>query len=589
MSLSGLFSVMSHKRMTTHELLSALEALKEDSTQDLIKELQVHQLELEIQNRELRETEQQLALSRVRYADLYDFSPIGYASLDEHGVIEEINITGGKLLGDNAHKLIGRPFTDFVSNEDIPKLADHLQRCRWSRQKKNIELRLLTRSGVMTDVELFTMVTQDVYRHTVQFRTALIDVTKRKSAEAAASETQKQLERMVAERTAELTSERRQREDAQRFLYEASSVLGMSLDYEITLWALARAGIPHLADGAAVDMVQDDGTIRRMAVAHAQAEKEKELWESNRFEDATSVIHTGQPLLHKRLMCVPLVIRGKIIGEIHLLLERDNREYNPFDLALAEDLADRAAIALDNATLYTKELEANRLKDEFLSLVSHELRTPLTPILGAIYKLRASRPDDEDLQKTLDMIERNAKGQARIVEELLDISRITTGKLDFNRQPTDLLSIVQNAIEVVRPSTEALGIGLRCSLDDPKRLIWCDRDRIQQVIWNLLSNAIKFTGQGGLIEVRLENSPGWAHIRISDTGVGINSEFLPHIFERFRQASSFTTRVHGGLGVGLAIVRYIVERHGGRVRAESLGETHGATFTVDLPYAGAGT
>jgi signal transduction histidine kinase len=283
-------------------------------------------------------------------------------------------------------------------------------------------------------------------------------------------------------------------------------------------------------------------------------------------------------------MCVPLVIRGKVIGAMHLLLERENREYNLFDLALAEDLADRAAIALDNATLYMKELEANRLKDEFLSLVSHELRTPLTPILGAIYKLRASRPGDEDLQRALDMIERNAKGQARIVEELLDISRITTGKLDFNRQPTDLLSIIQNAIDVVRPSTEALGIVLQCSLEDPKRLIWCDRDRIQQVIWNLLSNAIKFTGQGGSIEVRLENSPGWAHIRISDTGVGISSEFLPHIFERFRQASNFTTRVHGGLGVGLAIVRYIVERHGGTVRAESKGETQGATFTVDLPY-----
>jgi PAS domain S-box-containing protein len=570
--------------MTTHELLSALEAMKEDGAQDLIKELQVHQLELEIQNRELRETEQQLALSRVRYADLYDFSPIGYASLDEHAVIEEINIAGGKLLGDNAHKLIGRSFADFLSAEDIPKLTDHLQRCRWSRQKKNIELRLKTSSGV-TDVELFTMVTQDVYRHTVQFRTALIDATKRKRAEAAAAETQKQLEQIVAERTAELTSERRQREEAQRFLYEASSVLGMSLDYEITLWALARAGIPHLADGTAVDMVQEDGTIRRMAVAHAQAEKENALWESPRLQDITAVIPSGQALLEKRMMCVPVVIRGKVIGGIHLLLERENREYNLFDLALAEDLADRAAIALDNATLYMKELEANRLKDEFLSLVSHELRTPLTPILGAIYKLRASRPGDEDLQRALDMIERNARGQARIVEELLDISRITTGKLDFNRQPTDLLSIIQNAIDVVRPSTEALGIALQCSLDDPKRLIWCDRDRIQQVIWNLLSNAIKFTGQGGSIEVRLENSPGWAHIRISDTGVGISSEFLPHIFERFRQASSFTTRVHGGLGVGLAIVRYIVERHGGSVRAESKGETQGATFTVDLPYS----
>src|SRR5205085_9997671 len=170
-------------------------------------------------------------------------------------------------------------------------------------------------------------------------------------------------------------------------------------------------------------------------------------------------------------ICVPVIVRGKTIGAITLVLERPERRYNLFDLALAEDLADRAAIALDNATLYTKELEANRLKDEFLAIVSHELRTPLTPILGAIYKLRASRPADEDLQTTLDLIERNAKGQARIVEELIEISRITTGKLDFNRQPADLLSIIQTAIDVVRPSTEALGIRLKTSLEPPPKMV----------------------------------------------------------------------------------------------------------------------
>src|SRR5262249_33268634 len=206
-----------------------------------------------------------------------------------------------------------------------------------------------------------------------------------------------------------------------------------------------------------------------------------------------------------------------------------------------------------------------------------------TPILGGIYKIRASRPGDEDLKTTLDVIERNARAQARIVEELLEISRMTTGKLDFNRQPSNLLGIIQTAVDAVRPSSEALGIELKTSLQPPARLIWCDRDRIQQVIWNLLSNSIKFTQQGGTIEVKLENSPGWAHIRIADTGVGISHEFMPHIFDPFRQASNFTTRMHGGLGVGLSIVRYIVERHGGTVRAESPGEGKGATFFVDLP------
>jgi signal transduction histidine kinase len=295
------------------------------------------------------------------------------------------------------------------------------------------------------------------------------------------------------------------------------------------------------------------------------------------------VIRTGRPEVLDKAITVPLVIRGNAIGAIRLILEREQRSYNQFDLALAEDLADRAAIALDNATLSTKELEANRLKDEFLATVSHELRTPLTPILGVIHKLRTSRAGDTDLQNALDVIERNAKAQARIVEELLDISRITAGKLDFSFQPTDLLPIVEEAIDVVRPSTDALGIQLKTTLQPLPRLIWCDRDRIRQVIWNLLSNAIKFTRQGGVIEVGLENTNGWAQIRIRDTGVGISSDFLPHVFERFRQAGPFATRLHGGLGVGLSIVRHIVERHGGTVRAESPGEDQGATFVVALP------
>ncbi len=577
--------------MTTSELFEALQALESvpradpdnATTGDLIRELQIRQLELEIQNRELRTTQQQLKHSRLRYADLYDFSPVGYASLDDKGRIEEINIAGGKLLGDNPHRLVGREFTDFIVPADVSLFRNHLQHALPSRQKRNVELQLLSQDGSPIFVQLVTLAAQDADRHTLQFRTAILDITMRRQAEDAVRESQRQLEQIVAERTAELTSERRQREDAQNFLYEAGSILSMSLDYEITLWTIARAGIPRLADACVVDMVQPDGSAKRVAVAHVQQAKEQALWSVESCPGGENVIGTGRPQLMTRSICVPLGIRCKTIGAITLTLERAERRYNPFDLALAEDLADRAAIALDNATLYTKELEANRLKDEFLSVVSHELRTPLTPILGAIYKLRATRPMDADLKAALDMIERNAKAQAAIVEELLDISRITSGKLEFNRQPADLLSIIQSAVNVVRPTSEALGIHLVTDLDDPHRLVWCDRDRIQQVIWHLLSNAIKFTRRNGRVEVRLHNTPGWAHIRIADTGVGIRPDFLPHLFEAFRQEGRFATRMYGGLGAGLAIVRYIVEHHGGSVRAESPGEGEGAVFLVDLP------
>src|SRR5438128_4719226 len=187
---------------------------------------------------------------------------------------------------------------------------------------------MIPRDGQPIDIQLFTMATQDADRHTLQFRTAMIDVTTRKKAEAAVQESQRKLEQIVAERTAELTSERRQREDAQRFLYEASSVLAMSLDYEITLWTLARAGIPHLADACVVDMVQEDSSIKRVAVAHTQSEMEHTLWDLEKYPGAANVIRVGQTELKAALICAPIVVRGKIIGAITLMSERPGRPYN---------------------------------------------------------------------------------------------------------------------------------------------------------------------------------------------------------------------------------------------------------------------
>jgi PAS domain S-box-containing protein len=499
----------------------------------------------------------ELEHSRRRYADLYDFAPVGYASLDENSRIEEINITGSKLLGETPNKLIGRSFLDFIAPEQVELFTTHLRRSLRFRQKRSVDLRLRTQDGAGMDVQLFTMATQDLDSQALQFRVAMLNITSRRRAEAAV---------------------RRQREDAQRFLNEASAVLSASLDWEITLWSLARAAIPHLADACVVDILGSGGPVRRVAVAHLDPEKERLLWSLENFPSETEVYQDS-------VMWVPLVVRGQTIGSIGLMLERPDRCYNLFDLALAEDLADRAASALDNAKLYSKEQEANRLKDEFLAVVSHELRTPLTPILGAIYKLRVSRPEDADLQKNLDMIERNARAQARIVEDLLDISRITTGKLEFHRHPRNLLSIIETAVELVEPTIKTLGLNLKTSLEEPKRPVLCDRDRIQQVIWNLLSNAFKFTPRGGTIEIGLENAGNYGRITITDTGAGISKEFLPHVFDRFRQASNFATRMQGGLGLGLSIVKYIVEQHGGTVRAASGGEGRGSTFIVDLPYS----
>jgi CheY-like chemotaxis protein/two-component sensor histidine kinase len=230
--------------------------------------------------------------------------------------------------------------------------------------------------------------------------------------------------------------------------------------------------------------------------------------------------------------------------------------------------------------------EANRLKDEFLATISHELRSPLNAILGWARLLRDPKVREEQLERALEIIERNSQAQARLIEDLLDVSRIVSGKLSVQMRPVTLNSTTQGIVADMRPAAEAKGIDLRLADDEEIKLIG-DADRLQQVVWNLISNAIKFTPEGGRIEVELKRVGERAELRVSDTGRGISPEFLPHVFDRFRQATSSDARGRAGLGLGLTIVRYIVEAHGGSVRAESLGVGQGATFICRFPLAGA--
>ena len=227
--------------------------------------------------------------------------------------------------------------------------------------------------------------------------------------------------------------------------------------------------------------------------------------------------------------------------------------------------------------------EASRLKDEFLATVSHELRTPLTAIVGWAHLLRGNKLDGQAATDALETIERNARSQTQLIEDLLDVSRIITGKLRLDVSRFEPASCIEAAIESVRPAAEAKAVRIQKVLDTGVGLIYGDPNRLQQVVWNLLSNAIKFTPKGGRVQVRLERVNSNIEIIVSDTGAGIEPEFLPFVFDRFRQADGATTRAHGGLGLGLAIVRHLVEMHGGEVRADSPGQNQGATFTVKLP------
>src|SRR5713226_3957685 len=243
-----------------------------------------------------------------------------------------------------------------------------------------------------------------------------------------------------------------------------------------------------------------------------------------------------------------------------------------------------AALLLREQEARAQLEEANRSKDEFLATVSHELRTPLNAILGWTRMLRTGAVHgDEKLQRVLETIERNARAQTQLVEDILDVSRIIAGKLRVQVQHIDLRSVICSAVDAVRPAAEAKQVELALDLRDEASDFHGDPHRLQQVVWNLLSNAIKFTPGRGRVVVELRRSNGHVEIAVSDTGVGIARDFLPHVFDRFRQADSSSTRMQGGLGLGLAIVRHLVELHGGMVRAESEGEGKGARFTVRLP------
>ncbi len=231
-----------------------------------------------------------------------------------------------------------------------------------------------------------------------------------------------------------------------------------------------------------------------------------------------------------------------------------------------------------------KEAEiANKIKNEFLAVLSHELRTPLNSILGWSKMLRTRKFDEKTTNRALETIERNAKLQTQLIEDLLDVSRILQGKLNLNICPVNLVMVVEAALETVQLAAQAKSIQIQTRFDPTLGQVMGDSNRLQQVVWNLLSNAVKFTPTGGRIEIRLMEADKQAQIQVSDTGKGIQPEFLPYLFDYFRQADSTITRTFGGLGLGLAIARKVVEMHGGNVQAESLGEGLGATFTVELP------
>jgi PAS domain S-box-containing protein len=423
-------------------------------------------------------------------------------------------------------------------------------------------------------------------------------------------------------------------EKRRAFLARAMEALASSLDYRVTLTRVAELAVPELADWCTVDILDPESAAsRQIAVAHVDPKKvaiAREIGEryppdQNEESGVAQVLESGKSQLYTEIppalveaaardahhlrilrelklesaMVVPLrSAGGRMLGAMTFVYADSGRRYGEDDLSFAEDFARRAVMAIENARAVA-EVEASRAreqamreqaelantaKDHFLATVSHELRTPLNVILGWAVVLR-ERDAPPEFQQALAVIERNARAQARLIEDVLDISRITSGKLALSLEAVNVAQALRTAVEGMRPAADAKKIVLNVSgaVDELCLMVTADADRLQQIFWNLLANAVKFTRKGGAIRVSAERVGSDVRIQVSDNGEGIRPAALPYLFEPFRQADSSTTRRHGGLGLGLSLVKQITAAHGGTVEASSPGEGQGATFTVWLP------
>lgn len=399
------------------------------------------------------------------------------------------------------------------------------------------------------------------------------------------------------------------------YLAEASALLG-SLEYETTLQQIARMAVPSITDWCAIDLLDEHNRLQRIVTAHVDPEKVALALELEaRYptdpaspDGISTVLRTGQPQFyphvsdellaqgardeeHLRILrelglhsvlIAPLSARGRTLGTISFVCSGEERPLSADDATVLTEVARRAGLAIDNARLFREAETANRLKDEFLAILSHELRTPLNAIMGWTHMLRQGLPADAQ-PHAYEVISRNAQSQKQLVEDLLDVARIAASPLDLECSGLDLRDVAAAAVDSAVPSADAKNIRLQLSCSNRPVLVHADPHRMQQVAANLLGNALKFTERDGDVQVTVSAADGWAELVVRDTGVGITREFLPHIFERFRQADTSMTRPYPGLGIGLWVVKKIVDAHRGDVEADSEGPGAGTTVRVRLP------
>ncbi|MDQ2855929.1 MAG: PAS domain S-box protein [Acidobacteriota bacterium] len=540
-----------------------------------------------------KRNEEALRRSESELADFFENAAIGLHWVGANGYVVRVNQAELDLLGYTREDYIGHHISEFHADQEVIK--DILTRLQRGEAIHDYGARLRCKDGGIKHVRINSSVYCDngEFVHT---RCLTHDVTDKKRAEQRLA-LQYAVTRTLAESTDIV-------ESAPEILRAVCENLGWELGL---LWRVERESdrlvCVNLWQSEAIEIDGFEVSCRNFKFEKGVGlpgriwATGEPAWIPNALEDdnfprASIAAKAG---LHGAFG-FPILLGREVIGTVEFF-SREIREPDPELLRMVASIggqigqfqerkraeADLAKLLLLERSARAEAEQASRLKDEFLATVSHELRTPLNAMMGWARMLRSGRLDTESRDHALEVIERNAWAQKQIIEDILDVSRVITGKLQLNLSPVDLKSVVDAALDAVRPALEAKEIRIKTTMDPRVRVIAGDSDRLQQVIWNLLSNATKFTPAGGEIEVSGEQIGNNIQIRVGDTGSGIDPEFLPYVFERFRQADGSTTRTHGGLGLGLAIVRHLVELHGGSIKADNRKEGQGAILTISLP------
>ena len=525
-----------------------------------------------------------------------EFAPYWLAALIEsaddaiisktlEGIITSWNNGAQRIFGYTADEVIGKPVTILIPPDHEDEEPRILARLRSGERIEHYETIRVRKDGQLIDISLTVSPIKGPNGQIVGASKIARDITEQRQARKELDQASERLKLALdAARLGDWSWEAKT--DVVTMSETASNILGVPAGKTMT-----RSEMRELL--SAEDREHTKVAVEEALAKHADYEIEYRLHRNDKTEAWILArgrgIYADDGTLAGMLGFVQDISTRKWneetlrkqADELRTLNEIRTRLYETATAARAE--AEKAAA--ENERLYRQAEESSRLKEEFLATISHELRTPLSAILGWTRMLRLGQLSPENSAKALDTIERNARAQAQLVDDLLDVSRIITGKLRMDVRPSDPNSFIDAAVEAVRPAAEAKGVRVQKVVDTGPISIPGDPVRLQQVVWNLLSNAIKFTPRGGRVQIRSERVNSHLEIVVSDTGQGISSDFLPHVFDRFRQADQKTSRQHGGMGLGLAIVRHLVELHGGTVNANSEGEGKGATFTVVLPVA----